>query len=83
VDRGAATEALQLVGGLFSYWIYSAPLEDRRRLLDQALELPQNDTEDPTIRARALNVAGYAWMSIDRQRASAVQRSSLALSTCG
>jgi predicted ATPase/DNA-binding CsgD family transcriptional regulator len=69
VDRGAATEALQLVGGLFAYWIYSAPLEDRRRLLDQALALPQKDTEDPTIRARALNVAGYAWISIDRQRA--------------
>ena len=68
VDHGAATEALQLVGGLFAYWIYSAPLEDRRRLLDQALALPQNDTEDPSIRARALNVAGYAWISIDRQR---------------
>jgi predicted ATPase len=69
VGRGAATEALRLVGGLFAYWIYSAPLEDRRRLLDQALSLPQKDTEDPTIRARALNVAGYAWISIDRQRA--------------
>lgn len=69
VDRGAATEALQLVGGLFAYWIYSAPLEDRRRLVDQALALPQKDTDDPTIRARALNVAGYAWISIDRQRA--------------
>jgi predicted ATPase/DNA-binding CsgD family transcriptional regulator len=69
VDRGAATEALQLVGGLFAYWIYSAPLEDRRRLLDQALALPRDVAEDPSIRARALNVAGYAWMSIDRQRA--------------
>jgi predicted ATPase len=69
LDRGAATEALQLIGGLFAYWIYSAPLEDRRRLLDQALALPRDDAADLTIRARALNVAGYAWMSIDRQRA--------------
>jgi predicted ATPase/DNA-binding CsgD family transcriptional regulator len=69
VDRGAASDALQLVGGLFTYWIYSAPLEGRRRLLDQALDLPRDDAEDPTTRARALNVAGYAWMSIDRQRA--------------
>ena len=79
LDRGAATEALRLIGGLFAYWIYTSPLGLRRRLLDRTLALPPDDAEDPTVRARALNVAGYAWMSIDRQRALELFAEGLAL----
>jgi non-specific serine/threonine protein kinase len=70
IERGAATDALRLAGGLFAYWIYTAPLEARRQLLERALALPADATEDPAIRARALNVAGYAWLYRDRRVAA-------------
>lgn len=69
VERGAATEALRLAGGLFAYWIYTAPLESRREILDRALSLPPDEAEDPGVRARALNVAAYAWFYGDPERA--------------
>ena len=59
LDRESATEALRLVGGLFSYWNYSVPLAVRQPLLDRALALPDQAGADPAVRARALNVAGY------------------------
>lgn len=70
VDRGAATDALRLVGGLFAYWIYTAPLEARRLLLERALAIPAEPGEGPAVRARALNVAGYAWLYRDRHVAA-------------
>jgi non-specific serine/threonine protein kinase len=68
IARGATTDALRLVGGLFAYWIYSLPLEDRRPVIERTLSLPSDETADPAIRARALNVAGYAWITIDRDK---------------
>ncbi len=79
IDRGAATEALALAGGLFAYWIYTAPLESRQEILDRALSLPPDEAEDPAVRARALNVAGYAWLYADRGRAADLFTQALAL----
>lgn len=70
IARRAATDALRLAGGLFGYWIYTAPLEARRQMLEEALAIPADAAEDPAVRARALNVAGYAWLYRDRQVAA-------------
>ena len=77
IDRRAATDALRLAGGLFAYWIYTAPLEARRQMLELALSLPADAAEDPAIRARALNVAGYAWLYRDRHVAAERRRGPL------
>lgn len=62
LDSAEAEQALRLSAGLFAFWIYSAPPETYRTLLEQALSLPWADTSDDLAcaRARALNVAGYA-----------------------
>jgi predicted ATPase/DNA-binding CsgD family transcriptional regulator len=69
LDRGQATEALRMAGALFSHWIYRSPMADRRDMLDRLLALPQESGADPAVRARALNVAGYAHLTTDRDRA--------------
>jgi non-specific serine/threonine protein kinase len=76
--------ALRLSAGLFTYWVYTSPLETYASALEQAVSLPWS-ADSPTstrARAKALNVAGYA-AAIGSDFERAMARFNEALVLCG
>jgi predicted ATPase/DNA-binding CsgD family transcriptional regulator len=65
VSRGQAEAAVRLCAGLFTFWMYSAPVSDYASSLEQALALPWPRGAASEPRVKALMLAGYAAVSVD------------------
>jgi predicted ATPase/DNA-binding NarL/FixJ family response regulator len=66
LDRGDGDRALRMSAGLFTFWIYSSVTAHVAVLVDRALVLPvvSRTPEALRTRARALNVSGYAAITV-------------------
>lgn len=66
LDRRDADRALRMAAGLFTFWIYTSVTAHAAVLMDRALALPAviDTREAMRTRARALNVAGYAAITV-------------------
>ena len=65
VDRGEAEAAVRFCAGLFTFWMYSAPVSEYAPYLERALGLSWARTAVSRARVRTLILAGYAAMSVD------------------
>ena len=66
LDRGDGDRALRMSAGLFTFWIYTSVAAHVAVLVDRALALPvvSRTPEALRTRARALNVGGYAAITV-------------------
>jgi non-specific serine/threonine protein kinase len=62
IAQAKAEEVLRLSAALFTFWIYTTPLDEYTELLRRSLALPWDGAASAAILARAktLNVTGYA-----------------------
>jgi non-specific serine/threonine protein kinase len=84
IAQARVDEALRMSAALFTFWIYSTPLDEYAELLHRSLALPWDNGSSSVIlaRAKALNVTGYAAAAgSDFPRATACFQEGLALYT--
>lgn len=65
--RGDDDRALRMSAGLFTFWIYTSVTAQAAELMDRALALPvpSRTPQAMRIRAQALNVGGYAAITVN------------------